>query len=407
LSVGGTIEADDLFNLTVGNKTLTVTAGATAAATVAGNIVTAWNALTQTQAPEFFEIVAAYTTGGSFTLTAKIVGKPFTVAITTTEANGDAADSQTFILVHTTVSSGPNAASTPANYSGGALPVNSDTLVFENSAGSVLWGLDALAAVTLANLQVKQSYTGTIGLPRNNGSGTTSYLEYREQYLKVGATNWSIGLGDGSGSGRLKFDFGSVQFTGSVFNSGSQAESYIPSILLLGTHESNALTVLKGTVGVAIFAGEVSTLASLGLGYVSSIQGDANVQLGDGVTLTTITKAGGILLLGSNVTTFTQYDGQTTVKNAATIATGTVGGTIIDRSSGTWGATAFTLLGNGIYDHGKSLTAKTITNLNGYKGAKYLDPYGVVTLTNGLIHSGCKPGDITIDAPVGKTLSMA
>jgi hypothetical protein len=284
LTVGGTIEADDLFKLTIGNKTLTVVAGSTVAATVATNIAAAWNALTQAQAPEFFEITAAATTGGAFTLTAKTAGKPFTVTQTTTEANGGAADNQTFGIAHTVVNAGPNDVSTVANYSGGVLPASGDTLVFENSSSPAIYGLSALAAVTLAALHVKQSYTGTIGLPRNNGSGSTSYLEYRPQYLQVGATTWDVGVGDGSGSGRLKFDFGSVQFTGSVLNGGSQAESYVPSILLLGTHASNALTVLKGTVGVAIFAGEVSTLASLGLGYVSSVQGDANVQLGDGVT---------------------------------------------------------------------------------------------------------------------------
>jgi hypothetical protein len=358
LTVGGTIEADDLFKLTIGNKTLTVTAGSTTAATVAGNIVTAWNALTQTQAPEFFEIVAAYTTGGSFTLTAKTAGKPFTVTLTTTEADGGAADNQTFTISHTVVNSGPQDASTPANYSGGALPSSGDTLVFENSTNPVLYGLSALAAVTLAALHVKQSFTGTIGLPRNNGSGSTSYLEYRPSYLQVGATVWDVGLGDGSGAGRLKFDFGSVQFTGSVFNSGSQAESYIPAVLVLGTHASNALTVLKGTVGVAFFAGEVSTIATLSMGYVSSVQGDANVQCGSGVTLTTVTKAGGQLTFSSNLTTLTQYDGQTTVGGAATITTATVGGTLIDQSSGTF--TTLTLLSKGTYDHSKSLLSKTI-----------------------------------------------
>jgi hypothetical protein len=406
LTVGGTIEAAGLFSLTIGNKTLSVTAGSTDAETVATNIVTAFNLLTQTQAPEFYEITAAADSGGAFTLTAKTPGKPFTVTQPTTEAGGGAADDQTFDIAHTVVNAGPNDASTAANYSGGALPTDSDVLVFENSASSVLYNLDALAAITLAELHIRQSYTGWIGLPRTNGSGTTSYLEYRPQYLQVGATAWDIGLGEGNGTGRVKLDFGAVQFAGSVYNGGSQVESYVPAVLLKGTHADNVLTVLKGTVGVAFFTGEVSTLSALNIGHISSV-GDSTVHLGDGVTLTTVTKASGTLSVGSDMTALSQYDGTTTVRNAATIGTGIVGGTIIDQSSGTWGATAFTLLANGVYDHSRSLTPKTITNLNGYEGARFLDPYGVVTLTNGLVHSGCKPGKIFVDLPINKTLSFS
>jgi hypothetical protein len=402
-TVGGTIEVGDKFNLTVGNKTLTVSATSTSAETVAQAIVTAWNNLTTSNAPEFAEITAAHTSGGEFTLTADTPGKPFTVSVETTESDDGAADDQTFTGSTTTASAGPADASTVTNYSGGALPSNGDILIFENSSKSVLYGLDALSGVTLSVLEVRQSYTGWIGLPRTNGTGTNSYSEYRDQYLQVGATSWWIGSGDGSGSGRIKIDFGSVQYTGAVLNSGSSSEAYIPSVLLKGTHASNSLMVLKGTVGVAFFAGETSTLSEVKIGYVSSVLGDANVQLGDGVTLTTVTKAGGNLSLSSNVTTLTQYDGQTNISGSATIGTANVDGTLVDRSSGTF--TNVTLTGKGVYDN-KSLTAKTITNLTMYANTTYKDPYDFVTLTNGIVLSGCKPSQVTIDITTGKTLSI-
>src|SRR6185295_12509087 len=93
LTVGGTIEATDIFKMTINGKTLSVTAGSTVAATVATTIATAWNAST---IPEFAEITAAATSGGALTLTADTPGKPFVCTVSTTEANGDPADAQTF-----------------------------------------------------------------------------------------------------------------------------------------------------------------------------------------------------------------------------------------------------------------------------------------------------------------------
>jgi hypothetical protein len=402
LTVGGTILATDLFILTISNKILTVVAGSTVAATVAANIVAAWNTISSAMAPELAEATALATTGGAFTITADTAGKPFVVSVSTTLAAGGAS-SGTFTSSITTTSAGPADASVAANYTGGVLPTTGDTLVFENSNNPVLYNLDALSAVTLAMLSVKASYTGSIGLPRTNGSGSNSYLEYRLQYLQVAATIWSIGLGDGSGSGRIKLDLGSIQFTGNVYNSGSQAENGIPAVLLKGTHASNALIVLKGTVGVAFFAGEVSTLDSLDMGYVNNIPSDSIVQCGVGVTLTTITKAGGQLTLNNNATTITQYDGQTTIIGTATLDTGVIGGTLVDQSSGLF--SNITLLNRGTYDHSKSMTAKTITNFTMESASTYNDPYGMTTLSNGLFLDACRPGDVTINVPPNRTLS--
>jgi hypothetical protein len=408
LTVGGTVEADDLFKMTINGKTLTVVAGSTSAATVAASLVAAWNLLTQAQSPEFYEVVAAVTSGGAFTLTAKTAGLPFVVTVATTEANGDAADDQTFGVAHTVVSSGPNDASTLANYSGAALPVDGDTLILENTNSSLLYGLDALAAVTLASLVIKQSFTGLVGLPRVHGSGTGMYQEYRVQYFAVGSTLWSLGLGDGSGSGRIKLNFGTVQYTGTIFNSGTSTENNIPAVLIKGTHASNALSILKGSVGVAIFASELSTISVLKIAYVSSIQSDVVLVLGVGVTVTTITKTGGSLTaqagLAAAITTLTQYDGTCTLGGAIAVTTATIGGTLIDQSSGT--ITTLTLLPKGVYDHSKSLVAKTITTHTITTGCKHLDPYGVVTRTNGIVLSQCKPAEVTIDLPIGSTLAF-
>jgi trimeric autotransporter adhesin len=399
LTVGGTIEASDVFIMTIGKKTLSVIAGSTVAATVATTIAAAWNALDSTLYPEFAEITALATTGGALTLTANTPGIPFTVSVSTTESGGGAADDQTFTQAHTIVNSGPNDISTATNYSTGVLPASGDTLIFQNSNISALYGLSALLAVTLAKLQIDQSFTGTIGSPQANPGG---YIEYRSLYFQVGATTGILGNGNGQGSGRIKIDFGSVQTNTTIVNCGQQIENGVPQILLLGTHASNVLTVMRGTVGLAYNAGEVSTVSLLNIGYVQNQTGDSNVLCGLGCTLTTIVQSGGYLSVLSNVTTFTQYAGAAVISGTATVATGVFYGSVIDQSSGTW----TTITVGGVYDHRLGLLSKTITTLKLIAGAEYHDPYNAVTLTNGLQLLNTIPVQVTLDLSPGHTLAI-
>jgi hypothetical protein len=395
LTVGGTIEASDVFTMTINGKSLNVVAGSTAAATVATTIATAWNAST---IPEFKEITAAATSGGSLTLTADVPGKPFTVTVSTTETGGGAADAQTFTKASTTANSGPNDWSTAANWSGGAIPANSDIVILENSKVDILYGLDQ-HGVTLASLIVAQTFTGTIGLPRTNAGG---YAEYRPTYLQIGATLCTIGKGDGAGSGRIKIDFYSIQTACTIQNSGSAAETGLPSILLKGTHASNVLNLIKGNVGVAFFAGETATLATVNVGFYSNVNGDSSLVLGSGCTLTTVKQSGGKIAAESNITTLTQYAGELTLRGSATLTTYTIEGVLYDESTGTF--TTGIILGK--YNRQRSMAAKTCTTITLYKGCEWHDPFHTVTITNGLVLSQCTPEDITLDIAPNLTLTL-
>jgi len=389
-TIGGTIETDDIFKATIGGKTLSVTAGSATAGTVATTFAAAWNALSATTYPEFSEITAAATSGGALTLTSDTGGVDFSVTLSTTEANGSAADDQTFTQSTTIANAGPNDWSTASNWSGGAVPVNSDDVVLENSDTPVYYGLDQ-SAVTLASLTVKQSFvdSGAVGLPRTNANG---YVEYRDTYLRIGATKIDIGGGSGLGSGRIKIDTGSVQTTLNVSNSGSSLEDGIPAILWKGTHASNAVSVTKGDVGVAVFAGETATVATLKLGYVSSLETDANVVCGSGVTLGTVTKNGGHLECDTTtaaITALTQTDGDTIVFGSTNAVTSLVayGGQVYYNTSGT--LTAAVVGGSATLDFRQDMRAKTVTACQRYAGSIIYDPAAVVTWTNGIDYLGC------------------
>lgn len=102
---GGTIEVGDIFTLTytapdLQTTSVSFTATATTAANVSAGLIAAWNANAT--------LAAVATASGTSTvvLTAVRAGDVFSVAGTTTEAGGGAADDQTFQRTATTAAAG-------------------------------------------------------------------------------------------------------------------------------------------------------------------------------------------------------------------------------------------------------------------------------------------------------------
>ncbi len=119
--------------------------------------------------------------------------------------------------------------------------------------------------VQLSALRVLSRYAGHVGLPRWNAA---DYWEYRPTYLAIGLLNpteenVTIGAGDGSGSNRLRFDFGESQFLLTLLETGGSLEPGVPPCLILGSHADNELQVLEGDIGVAFFSTQTSVLSRL------------------------------------------------------------------------------------------------------------------------------------------------
>lgn len=354
------VEIGDVFTLKIGGVTIaTFTAAAATVANVTAGLAAAWATSTH---PWATAITASDQTT-YLKLLANQAGIPFTVTSTTTDGGG--ANTQTLSITTPTAASGPNDWSTASNWSGGSVPVNSDTVIIENSNVPILWGLDQ-SAVTLAELRVMQSYTGYIGLPEEKFATTVdpdTWLvtstsvkpEYRDCYLKIGATLLNIGQNNGvnnpGGSSRLKINLGSAQYTGRVYNSGTASFDNKQPILLLGTHASNALYVYGGIVGVANSLGsEVSTIATLN-------QSGGDVTFGKGVTWTDVYKANGKLQVNSpsssgniynsngdttvwatssKIANIFNYAGSTSINGSLTVdAANVYGGTIYYNTTGT------------------------------------------------------------------------
>lgn len=400
VTVGGTVEAGDLFKLTINGKTLSVAAPSTSTSATATDIVTAWNALSASVYPEFSKITASVV-GSGVVLTADEAGIPFTVTEATTESNGGAADSQTFVAATTTAATGPYHWDDANNWTGGAVPVNSDVVYIEGSSTPIRYGLDQ-SAVTLAALYIEADYTGQIGLPESNITGSATYPEYRDQYLAIGATLLRVGGGSGEGSGMLRINTGSVQTALSVHRTASSAVAGVPAFWWKGTHASNTVSVTRGEVAAAYRGTDVATVTTFQTGFETGETSDATVEIGPGTTLTTLTMQGGTVTLSAAATTITKNGGNLTITGTGAYTTiRTWKGDLSYRSSGT---TTNLFCGAAAVDFRADMRPKTITNCDLYAGAEVRDPSGVVTWTNGLDLNACSQAEVTLD--LGKNIRL-
>lgn len=260
----------------------------------------------------------------------------------------------------TTPSEGPNDWSIAANWNTNTVPVTSDTVYISDTDISILYGLDQ-SAVTLAALHIEQTFSGFIGLPRTNSDGLP-YFEYRDSYLKIGATTLFIGDKEGDGSDRIKIDFGSIQSTVLITDSGDGEDANTPAILLLGTHASNVININRGSLGVAYYPTEVSTIALLRQAFFDDATDDTTVFLGAGVTITDIIKSGGELDLNSNTTSLEQTAGNTTIHAGAHTLLNILDGSLNYNSVGT--LSEINLSGDSVLIFDQDRRPKVVTIIN-------------------------------------------
>lgn len=163
---------------------------------------------------------------------------------------------QSITVSTVTSSSGPNHWDTAANWLPAGVPVNGDDVRFEVGDSDCLYGLDQ-SAITLGSLEISSMFTGVIGLPRVND---LDYLEYRTRDLTLKCPTILIGHGNGSGSGKIQLNTLDAACTLELRNSGGSSESGVPAVTWYGSHASNAIVVINGDLGVAIWSDQTATI---------------------------------------------------------------------------------------------------------------------------------------------------
>ncbi|HEX4123743.1 MAG TPA: hypothetical protein VHY37_03390, partial [Tepidisphaeraceae bacterium] len=250
----------------------------------------------------------------------------------------------------------------------GAVPGNGDDVTIAAVAGLALANIGAadMGSVTLNSLTVSQSFTGTIG--------TSDLTSPTFGYWQIGATTWTIGKAsaDGTafgGAGRIKLDFGSAAFIGTVINTGASIDTGCEPLRIKGSSGSNSLFVLGGRVGVATtMPGESATLAEI------DVVGSAAIaNLGPGVTWAKANvSTGGTLTVNSGSSgTLNVASGSTAAINgSAAVATVNAGGAVACNHRPSSGAAigALNLYPTGTADFSQNPAAVTVTTLNHEKG---------------------------------------
>lgn len=396
---GGTWASSDAIRVTIGSKAINTTAGSTTLTTVVDNLVTTLNASSDGE----FTSITWSRSGNYLVGTADDAGVPYTSTVERTSGVGTIDGSASSVGVDLTSCAGPNFANIAGNWSGSALPIDGDTVIFADSEVDCLFGLDN-NGVTPAFIYFDSSYSGKIGLPVYNED---EYYEYRERFLRYGnstdAANMQVVVGQGSGSGspRIKFNAGTSQCTVTVLSTGQPEQDTERAFEFLGTHASNEVNVSAGSVGVALNAGSSATVPTLRVGYQTNVDSDSDVLCGLGATLTNVTQTGGTVETRTNLTTLTINGGEH-VKASGTVTTVNAnGGAYIHNSTGT--VTTIVAASGAELDFSRDMRPKTVTNLTINNGSILKDPHGVVTYSTGIVFNRCRPGDVEWEAPINKT----
>jgi hypothetical protein len=296
-----------------------------------------------------------------------------------------------------TANSSPSDIANTLNWSLGAVPIATDNVVIDNSSVPLLWNLSTLSGVALNSLTITSTFTGTIGLPEQNTNGSQPYEEYRPAFMQQNAATITIGTGTGSGSGRIKLDNQAVTTTLIVLSTGQPLDTNLESVLWKGTGAGNAVTVDSGSVGIAVFGNETSTVPTLNVN-------SGAVRCGAGVTLTSVTTYGGTLVTNSGATTLKQYGGNTVVYSGNITTLSVISGTAQYGGAGT--ITTLTVSTGGTIDFSIDPRAKTVTNCSLYSGSALSDPLGSVTFSNPVALVNCTVGDVGLNLRRNFTLAI-
>jgi len=387
------ITADDAattYKITIGGIVVSVSGTGTGVNDTATALQVALEASTH----PYFEAIAFTVATDTVTMTASVAGCPFTATSSVAGGAGTIG-----AVTSSTACTGPNHYDDADNWSGGAVPVNADTVHIDSNV-NICWGL-AQSAVTLGALTIYRN-TGKIGLAYDqfatsadgDSYSSTQVPEYRDHYLNTLVNGDVIigrhlGPGDPAGSGRIKLDLGNQATTIQVEHAGASAEQYSPSVRLLTNCATTDLFVRSAEGGVGVAIDEPDETSTIRMVSISDDSTNTRAFTGPGTTITTWEQTGGdniLQVVAAGTATTVNVDGGilTTEGGNFTVTTGNVAADATLYPNHLSSGVEWTTLNNrGTIDTSKSNQARTITTLNPYRGATFIYDKDVMTITNG------------------------
>lgn len=437
ITVAGTWASGDTVTISIGNKDLIITLGASAStvvADIAAEIVAAINAADNTapgtgftwnyggqQFMEFKDIVATVNSA-VVTVTAVNAGEPIGLVVTeVTAGDGTATEA------NSVVATGPEFIDNADNYAGGVLPVDNDDLYFDTGAVSAKYGLTYFRANNIdLNVYITGDWTGQLGLPAVRTVTGGSYAEYRQRYFQFrgGSKVFRVlpGRSGATNQGALYVDF-QDQASVSIAILAGRGSGTAPTIFLAGSDATTGHTYCHVAAGaVSIEPDDAPTGATkyflpleLIVGTGAGAANDAIVYIGKNAR---IAKANDIRI--NSGTTFSEAPTDDTVDTCAVIINGgsfeaagvgnfddftvAAGGTLYISSEGTHTTGGVITLNGGVLDCRRGIGQFGLQVIDAYKGSSIFDPDGLnVASFNAL---GCKVTDLTLDLPANQNFAL-
>lgn len=380
-------------------RTITIGSFGIGAADSGGTLTTALTALAvllNASTHPYFSKITWTSSATQIIGTADTAGIPFVFIASV--AGGTGTVSSTYAV--STLYEGPNDWNTPENWSGAAVPVNSDDVTIPKGTLSILWGLDQ-DAVTLASLTTNPGQP-RIGLPYTSFitsvAASTSVetvsdiVEYRQDSLKVKVNGlaelWRpVGPDVQAGNGRCKIDFSTQAVQVRVWGTGrTKADGGLPATRLLATSSTTDIYVHSAEGGLGIAVGKPGETSTIGDLVVTAPSAASKVFVGTGVTLTNYEQTGGentVNGLAATLTSMKCHGGFLLVNGDFTITTLTVrGGEVEDNHIKTAGSAVTTAnLYGGLVDTRQSQEPRTWTTVNLYPGGALDGDESILTIT--------------------------
>jgi len=253
--------------------------------------------------------------------------------------------------------------SVAANWTGAAVPINADDVIFDGTSNeAVTDGLNQ-AAVTLGSLVFAEAYTGAVG-----GDGTP---------LLISATLLRYaGQGD-------------------AWITGTFADVYVTSTGASTLTLDGTITDLYLAKGKVVVTGG-ATATNIYITYITSRATDVNLTIGLACTITIVWQDGGVVTSQSSYTTLHMFNG-THTQTVGSIPSVTIEG----QSTFYWRAAAGTITtllawAGAIVDASGNGAIKTITTATLFKGSilNIANGASTIVITNPVLRLG---GELILD----------
>lgn len=358
---------------------------------------------------EFAELSPSDSTGGVVLLTqlSQYAGANEYISVSKT-------GTVTISVSTSTASSSPSDFGLAANWTGASTPGTSDNAYIDGMLVDLLYNLGAFSQVAL----LKITNSKKIGLPLNNGR----YREWRARYLKAIFSSCYI---DCPESNLIRLDGGSPSAVGELIVNAVGANGYengVPSLCFksAGSYGYN-VTINKGSMGIAVFAGETAVVPLIRQSYTDSAS-DTQVVCGTGASLTNVYRSGGKFDFASALTLLEQRE-QAGIAifrgGAVTLATITLyAGSLTMLPTAANAEITNLIIGPDCkLDMTKCMFPVRCPNaITMFANAELNDPFGrlaIATPTDGspnakitITKSGCDESQLKITRPIGTTMSV-